>query len=38
LVHSKKLENRGLEILSSGFENSSNPKKLTEAQVADVEN
>jgi transcriptional/translational regulatory protein YebC/TACO1 len=34
----KELENRGLEILSSGFERIPQiTKKLTEAQVADVE-
>jgi transcriptional/translational regulatory protein YebC/TACO1 len=35
--YSKELENRGLEILSSGFERILKSKKLTEAQVADVE-
>jgi transcriptional/translational regulatory protein YebC/TACO1 len=34
----KELENRGLEILSSGFERIPQiTKELTEAQIADVE-
>jgi transcriptional/translational regulatory protein YebC/TACO1 len=37
--HPKELENRNLEILSSGFERIPQiTKKLTEAEMADVEN
>jgi transcriptional/translational regulatory protein YebC/TACO1 len=36
--HQKELENRNLEILSSGFERIPQiTKKLTEAEMADVE-
>jgi hypothetical protein len=35
--HPKELENRNLEILSSGFERIPQIKKLTEAEMADVE-
>jgi hypothetical protein len=36
--HPKELENRNLEILSSGFERIPQiTKKLTEAEMADVE-
>jgi hypothetical protein len=39
LEPSKRLENRNLEILSSGFERIPQiTKKLTEAEMADVEN
>jgi hypothetical protein len=39
LEPSKELENRNLEILSSGFERIPQiTKKLTEAEMADVEN
>jgi hypothetical protein len=34
----KELENRNLEILSSGFERIPQITKLTEAEMADVEN
>jgi ribosome maturation factor RimP len=38
LNHPKELENRNLEILSSGFERIlKSLKKLTEAEMADVE-
>jgi transcriptional/translational regulatory protein YebC/TACO1 len=38
LNHPKELENRNLEILSSGFERIPQiTKKLTEAEMADVE-
>jgi transcriptional/translational regulatory protein YebC/TACO1 len=37
-VLEKELENRNLEILSSGFERIPQITKLTEAEMADVEN